>query len=134
MSLLGGYPADVEDGGPREQLRQRLELCVEDVELFTLLAADMLEKRAKDQTLSRLLLFSGLENAKTLSNRFFRTYIADYYDVLAGSIKERIISRRLQGRWIRCLRRVAFWAWSSITRGCRNCSAENVIKSLTSNT
>ena len=79
----------IEDGGPREQLRQRLKLCVEDVELFTLLAADMLEKRAKDQTLSRLLLFSGLEN-HTLSNRFFSTYIADYYDVLAGFIKDRI--------------------------------------------
>ena len=73
----------------REELREKLQVCAEDVELFTMLGADMLEKRAKDQTLSRLLLFSALEN-HTLSNRFFRTYVADYYDVLAGFIRERI--------------------------------------------
>jgi AcrR family transcriptional regulator len=79
----------IEAVAPREQLRERLDLCAEDVELFTLLGVDMLERRAKDQTLSRLLLFSALENHK-LSNRFFRTYVADYYDVLAGFIRERI--------------------------------------------
>lgn len=75
--------------GPREQLRKKLRLTAEDVDLFTEIATDILERRANDQTLSRLLLFSALENHK-LSSRFFRTYVADYYEVLAGFIRERI--------------------------------------------
>jgi hypothetical protein len=74
---------------PRERLQEKLQFCGEDLELFTTLCSDMLEERAKDQTLSRLLLFSALEN-HTLSDRFFRTYISGYYDVLAGFIRERI--------------------------------------------
>ena len=73
----------------REQLREKLNINADDVDLFTEIAADILERRAKDQSLSRLLLFSGLENHK-LSSRFFRTYVAEYYEVLAGFIRERI--------------------------------------------
>jgi AcrR family transcriptional regulator len=73
----------------REQLREKLNINADDVDLFTEIAADILERRAKDQSLSRLLLFSALENHK-LSNRFFRTYVAEYYEVLAGFIRERM--------------------------------------------
>jgi TetR/AcrR family transcriptional regulator len=73
----------------REQLREKLNINTDDVDLFTEIAAEILERRAKDQSLSRLLLFSALENHK-LSSRFFRTYVAEYYEVLAGFIRERI--------------------------------------------
>jgi AcrR family transcriptional regulator len=79
----------IEAAAPHAQLLEKLQLCAEDVELFTLLGNDILKRRANDQTLSRLLLFSALESHK-LSNRFFRTYMADYYDVLARFIRERI--------------------------------------------
>lgn len=79
----------IEAAGPGEQLREKLRLNAEDVDLFTQIATDILERRANDQTLSRLLLFSALENHK-LSSRFFRTYVAEYYEVLAGFIRERI--------------------------------------------
>ena len=73
----------------REQLREKLNINADDVDLFTEIAAEILERRAKDQSLSRLLLFSALENHK-LSSRFFRTYVAEYYEVLAGFIRERM--------------------------------------------
>src|SRR5690242_10858216 len=73
----------------REQLREKLDIDADDVDLFTAIAAEILERRAKDQSLSRLLLFSALENHK-LSSRFFRTYVAEYYEVLAGFIRERM--------------------------------------------
>lgn len=79
----------IEAAGPGEQLREKLRLNAEDVDLFTQIATDILERRANDQTLSRLLLFSALENHR-LSSRFFRTYVAEYYEVLAGFIRERI--------------------------------------------
>lgn len=58
-------------------------------EVFTAIAEDMLRRQSNDTTLTRLLLFSALENHR-LSHRFFRTYVADCYDRLAGYIKERI--------------------------------------------
>jgi AcrR family transcriptional regulator len=56
---------------------------------FTALALDLLERYSQDTTLMRLLLFSGLE-AHELTERFFQTYIADYYEVLAKYIRRRI--------------------------------------------
>lgn len=56
---------------------------------FLELATDLLERYAADTTLMRLLLFSGLE-AHELSERFFQTYIAAYYEILAKFIRERI--------------------------------------------
>src|SRR5947209_19734157 len=57
---------------PRERLRAKLAAGGNDTEVLTGVAADVLERRAKDQTLSRLLLYSALENHR-LSHRFFRT-------------------------------------------------------------
>ncbi len=54
----------------------------EGLEIFESIALEILERRAKDDTLSRLLLFSGLEKHE-LAERFFSTYVADYYDRLA---------------------------------------------------
>jgi AcrR family transcriptional regulator len=53
------------------------------------MATDVLERYSKDTTLMRLLLFSGLE-AHELSERFFQTYIAGYYEELAKYLRQRI--------------------------------------------
>ena len=57
----------------------------EGLEVFESAALEILERRAKDDTLSRLLLFSGLEKHE-LAERFFATYVADYYERLAEHI------------------------------------------------
>lgn len=57
--------------------------------MFTTIARDILERNLKDSTLTRLLLFSGLEE-HGLSERFYQTYIAEYYETLASYIRRRI--------------------------------------------
>ncbi len=56
------------------------------LEVFERVAYEILDLRAKDDTLSRLILFSGLENHE-LAQRFFGTYVANYYDRLADHIE-----------------------------------------------
>jgi AcrR family transcriptional regulator len=75
--------------GPGEHLREELNATGTDIEIFSSLAAQILDRRAHDQSLSRLLLYSALENHR-LSHRFFRTYVADYYQVLSDYIRRRI--------------------------------------------
>src|SRR5438105_2619903 len=79
----------INSAAPSERLRERLDPSMEDSEVFSRVAAEILDRRAKDQTLSRLLLFSVLENHR-LSHRFLRTYAAGYYDLLAEFIRQRI--------------------------------------------
>lgn len=85
----------ISSASPRERLRRNLEIAGDDVEVFTRLASEILERRAKDQTLSRLLLFSALENHR-LSHRFFSTYVAEYYDVMADFVRKRIAENRFR--------------------------------------
>lgn len=80
---------------PRERMREELDPEGEDREVFTHLAAEILNRRAEDQTLSRMLLYSALENHK-LSQRFFRTYVSGYYDLLADFIRRRIAEGRFR--------------------------------------
>lgn len=56
---------------------------------FALIARDILERNLNDSTLTRLLLFSGLEEHE-LTERFFRTYIAVYFESLASYIRRRV--------------------------------------------
>lgn len=74
---------------PRERLKQNLAASGTDAEVLAGVASEILERRAKDQTLSRLLLYSALENHR-LSHRFFRTYAAGHYELLAEYIRRRI--------------------------------------------
>jgi len=83
----------INSAAPSERLRERLDPSMEDSEVFSRVAAEILDRRAKDQTLSRLLLFSVLENHR-LSHRFFRTYAARYYELLAEFIRQRISDGR----------------------------------------
>jgi TetR/AcrR family transcriptional regulator len=52
---------------------------------FAAIGEDILRRNAEDSHLARLMLFIALENHK-LSHRFFRTYISNYYEVVAGRI------------------------------------------------
>ncbi len=80
---------------PAKRMRERLNAGGTDLEVLSGIAAEILERRAKDQTLSRLLLYSALENHR-LSHRFFRIYVAECYDVLAEYIRRRIAEGRFR--------------------------------------
>lgn len=73
----------------RENLQASLDLQASDFEIFRVIAEDILRRTDEDKARTRLLLFSGLENHR-LARRFFRTYMAGYYQILAGHIEERI--------------------------------------------
>ncbi|HUI07095.1 MAG TPA: TetR/AcrR family transcriptional regulator [Verrucomicrobiae bacterium] len=73
----------------RQLLERQLAAAANERKMFVTIARDILERNTKDSTLTRLLLFSGLEE-HGLSERFFQTYIAEYYEVLASYIRRRI--------------------------------------------
>lgn len=87
------YWAILEDkclsGGGRQRLEQALVTGADDRTAFAAIAEDILRRISADTTLTRLLLFSALENHR-LSQRFFRTYITKYYQVVADHIRNRI--------------------------------------------
>lgn len=70
----------------RAQIIARLREGGEPAEVFFDLARDFLKRREEDGALSRLLLFTALENHK-LSSRFFRTHIAEIYEAIADYIR-----------------------------------------------
>jgi AcrR family transcriptional regulator len=80
--------AKIADNSPKERMRVRLNVQESDAKILYGLAEDILERRAKDQTLSRLLLYSALENHR-LSHRFFRAFVSGYYGLLAEYIERR---------------------------------------------
>ena len=80
---------------PQKRMRDVLDAGGDDLELLTGLATEILDRRSRDQTLSRLLLYSALENHR-LSHRFFRTYVAEYYEVLAEYVRQRIADGRFR--------------------------------------
>src|ERR1700745_1824598 len=69
-------------GGIQQSLRAKLESGASDQQIFAAIAEDILERRSKDGSLSRLLLFSALENQRR-SQRFFRTHVVEYYEMIA---------------------------------------------------
>lgn len=73
----------------RQLLASQLAAETDERKMFAAIARDILERNTKDSTLTRLLLFSGLEE-HGLSERFFQTYIAEYYEVLASYIRRRV--------------------------------------------
>ncbi len=75
--------------GRRQRIDQILNEGGSDLEVFTALAREVLARSHRDTELTRLLWFTALEN-HTLSDRFFRTYVAVYYEGLAGYIQRRI--------------------------------------------
>ncbi len=75
--------------GVSEALEARLNSGGSDYEIFAGIAEDTLRRRAEDSSLTRLLLYSALEDHK-LSYRFFQTRVASYYEVLSEYIRKRI--------------------------------------------
>jgi TetR/AcrR family transcriptional regulator len=80
---------------PLERLLENLEAGGDDLEVLSRVAFEVLDRRAKDQTLSRLLLFNALEKHE-LSARFFRNYIAIYFEVLARFVREGVSAGRFR--------------------------------------
>lgn len=75
--------------GWQPALRRQLGSAAGDREIFIGIAEDILTRRAKDSSLSRLLLFSALENQQR-SQRFFQTHVVAYYELIAEYIGRRI--------------------------------------------
>ncbi len=61
----------------------------DDRKFFRTIAEEILRRNTREMRLSRLLLFTALENHR-LAHRFFRTYVAEYFDLLAHQIRRRI--------------------------------------------
>ena len=79
----------IDSAAPIERLLENLEAGGDDLEVLSRVAFEVLDRRAKDQTLSRLSLYSTLEKHE-LSERFFRNYIANYFGVLERFVQDRI--------------------------------------------
>ena len=75
--------------GWQPALRRQLSSGASDREILAGIAEDILVRRAKDGSLSRLLLFSALENQRR-SHRFFQTHVVEYYEAIAKYICKRI--------------------------------------------
>jgi AcrR family transcriptional regulator len=75
--------------GRRHKLDHILEQGGSDLEVFSAIAREFLVRDARDTELTRLLWFTALEN-HTLSQRFFRTFVAVYYEALARYIRRRV--------------------------------------------
>lgn len=75
--------------GGQQTLGRQLSSGAGDREVFAGIAEEILLRRARDSSLSRLLLFSALENQRR-SQRFFQTYVIEYYELIAEYIRRRI--------------------------------------------
>jgi AcrR family transcriptional regulator len=78
--------------GGRARLEARLAAGGSDRELLAAIAEEML---GRDVTLSRLLLYTALENHE-LTHRFFRTHVAQYLELLADYIRRGIAEDRFR--------------------------------------
>ena len=74
--------------GRRNKINEILEAGGSDHEIFAAIAREFLIRTVRDTELTRLLWFTALESHK-LSQRFFRTYVAVYYEALADYIRRR---------------------------------------------
>lgn len=73
----------------KRRLEERLQNDVEPQEIFVAIARYVLNRNLQDPAKSRLLLFSALENHR-LSQRFFKTYMSEWYELLAGYIRRQM--------------------------------------------
>lgn len=85
----------INSAGARERMAEVLQAGGDDLAVLSRLALQVLERRAKDSTLSRLLIFSALERHE-LSQRFYRNYVADYFEVLANFVRMGIAAGRFR--------------------------------------
>lgn len=76
----------------RARLEAKLAAGGSDREMLTAIAEELL---SRDVTLSRLLLYTALENHE-LTHRFFRTHVAQYLELLADYIRNGIAGGRFR--------------------------------------
>ena len=76
----------------RGSLEAKLAAGGDDRALLTAIAEELL---SRDVTLSRLLLYTALENHE-LSHRFFRTHVAQYLEMLADYVRQGITAGRFR--------------------------------------
>jgi AcrR family transcriptional regulator len=70
-----------------QRLKEILESDMSPMEVCVAIAKDRLERNFSDPTMTRLLLFSTLENHE-LSYRFYRNFIAEYHEHLVEYIQK----------------------------------------------
>lgn len=75
--------------GRRQKVNRILEQGGTDFEVFCAIAREFLTRNARDRELTRLLWFTALENHE-LSERFFNTFVAEYFKALSSHISRRI--------------------------------------------
>ena len=76
-------------GERRKRLEHQLQAGGEDRHVLTGIAEEILRRNWADPGMSRLLFFCALENHR-LTQRFFRTYVAERYEALEQFIRGRI--------------------------------------------
>ncbi len=76
-------------GGRRGRMKKILQKGGTDFQVFQAIARGVLARSPRDRELTRLLWFTALENHE-LSARFFSTFVAGYFEALAGYIRARI--------------------------------------------
>ncbi|HEU5232017.1 MAG TPA: TetR/AcrR family transcriptional regulator [Terriglobales bacterium] len=76
-------------GDIKQRLEEKLGRDAEPIEIFTAIARDVLNRNFQDPGKSRLLLFSALENHR-LSQRFFKMYMSEWYELLASYIRRQM--------------------------------------------
>jgi AcrR family transcriptional regulator len=72
-----------------ERLKEIINSDMSPMEVCVAIAKDRLERNFGDPTMTRLLLFSALENHE-LSYRFYRNFIAEYHEHLVEYIEKQI--------------------------------------------
>jgi len=80
----------IRNGGGKVKLQEILAAGDDPRTTFVNIAERILRRRSEDQSLSRLLLFSALENHR-LSARFFKVYVAEYYEAISEYIRGKIV-------------------------------------------
>jgi AcrR family transcriptional regulator len=85
----------IRDGQGSARIAERLQRGGTQREVFTAIGRDFLERRTKDPSPMRMMLFTALENHE-LSSRFFHTHVADFYEMLAEYIREEIRAERFR--------------------------------------
>jgi TetR/AcrR family transcriptional regulator len=76
----------IETRGTKERLREHLRAGSSDRETFTLVAQEILNRNVQ---LTRLLFFCALEKHE-LADRFFKTHVVEYHEILADYIRDGI--------------------------------------------
>jgi AcrR family transcriptional regulator len=85
----------VEASGRHRKLRQQLDADADEREALTAVAEILLNRSKEDAALTRLLFFSALRNPE-LSESFFRTYMAENFELVAGYFRKGMQSGRFR--------------------------------------